>query len=106
MVPQQMDVTVLHPAGKDVHVLVSGELDLSTVGRLSDTLANVLAQQPDLVQVDLSAVTFFSCAAAHELWRAHQHTAIPVNVVAARPPVQRLLHIMQLQPLLAAAVAA
>jgi anti-anti-sigma factor len=103
----QMDITILpSDAAGQVRVVVAGDRDLATTGRLHAELDAVLAHRPALVEVDLSAVTFFSCAAAHVLCVAHQDAGGQLNVIGAGRPVQRLLRIMQLQPLLPPSAAA
>ena len=99
----QVDITVLPAArGCGVRVVVAGELDIVTIGRLHAALDAVLAHCPAQVQIDMSAVTFFSCAAAHMLRDLHQHAPGPLTITGANRPVRRLLKIMQLQPLLSA----
>jgi anti-anti-sigma regulatory factor len=57
---QQMTVTVLPSAtNREVRVVVAGELDIATSGRLNAELDAVLARRPAHIQVDLSSVTFF-----------------------------------------------
>jgi anti-sigma B factor antagonist len=41
-----------------VHVVLRGELDLSTVGKLQEELSRVEADTPPLVVLDLSSLTF------------------------------------------------
>ena len=101
MSTQQMNVEVMRPVvGQTTRVRVTGELDLSTINQLRDELTALLAQQPGPVEVDLSAVTFFSCAAAQMLWSTHRHATNPLTIVGAARAVKRLLHIMELLPLL------
>jgi anti-anti-sigma factor len=96
-----MDITILPPvAGHGVYMVVAGELDFATAGHLTAELDAVLGRRPDQVQVDLSAVTFLSCAAARVLRDAHQRATGPVTLVGVTRPVRRLLEIMQLQSLL------
>jgi anti-anti-sigma factor len=98
----QVDITILPSgAGPGVRVVVTGELDIATIGRLHAELDAVLGRRP--VQVDVSAVTFFSCAAAQMLRDIHQRAPGSLTVVGAGQPVRRLLEIMRLQPLLGTA---
>ena len=78
--------------------MVAGDVDITAVGRLQAELDAALARSP--VLIDVSAVTFFSCAAGHIL-RDIQHSAPgSLTVVGAGRPVRRLLEIMHLDPLL------
>jgi anti-anti-sigma factor len=97
----QVDITVLSAAaGCGVRVVVAGDLDMVTIGGLHAALDAVLAHRPAQVQVDVSAVTFFSCAAAHMLHDLYRCAPGQLALIGAGRPVRRLLEIMQLQPLL------
>jgi len=88
---------------RSVRIVVTGELDLATLAELRSELDAVLSRRPILIEVDLSAVTFFSCAAAQALRDAQLRAPEALIVVGAGRPIRRLLQIMRLQPLLAPA---
>jgi anti-anti-sigma regulatory factor len=90
-----MDITV-SATDRGVRVVVAGDLDISTTGRLDQELDAVLARWPVQVQVDLSAVTFFSFAAAQMLSGVRDRATGPLTLVGATRPARRLLEIMQL----------
>lgn len=102
---RQTEIMVL-PATVDrrARLRVSGELDIASIAGLQAHIDAVLTRHPAPLEVDLSAVTFFSCAAAQALRRAHLRAPGSLTVTGATPPVRRLLEIMQLQPLLIAEV--
>jgi anti-anti-sigma factor len=54
-----MTVTVLRDADS-VSIIVTGEIDLLTVPRLSDTLSSEMAEKPSILVVDLDGVSFLS----------------------------------------------
>ena len=51
------DITIEQRAGA-VHVILSGELDISTAQRLEDDLRRIEADRPELVVLDLQQLTF------------------------------------------------
>jgi anti-anti-sigma factor len=51
------DVTIEQHAGA-VHVVLTGELDISTAQRLEDDLRRVESEQPELIALDLQRLTF------------------------------------------------
>ena len=53
----ELSISVRHEPSEAVVKLV-GEIDLSTVGRLSSTLGDVLAEPPPRVVLDMGGVTF------------------------------------------------
>jgi anti-anti-sigma factor len=82
-----------------VQVRVAGDIDGGTAPALAQVLARVMAANPDLVEIDLSAVTFFSGAAAGVLCRAQRRGTAAVTLVGAGPPVRRLLSVLGVAPL-------
>jgi anti-anti-sigma regulatory factor len=91
-------------APRGVRVVVVGELDIATIARLRTELDAVLPHHP--VEVDLSAVTFFSCSAAQTLGDIQLHAPGSLTIIGAGRPIRRLLEIMKLQALLGTAAAA
>ena len=51
------DVTI-EQRGDAVHVVLSGELDISTAQRLEDDLRRIEAERPELIVLDLQPLTF------------------------------------------------
>jgi anti-anti-sigma factor len=51
------DVTIEQRPGA-VHVVLSGELDISTAQRLEDDLRRIEAERPELIILDLQQLTF------------------------------------------------
>ncbi|WP_169789887.1 STAS domain-containing protein [Actinoplanes subtropicus] len=68
-------------------IIVSGELDIATIAGLQAELDALLTHHPVSVEVDLSAVTFFSCAAAQTLRHA---TYAPPAHSSSPAPASRL----------------
>lgn len=64
----------LAPSHRSSEVLVtaSGELDLRTVGSVSEVLAAACAQAQSLVVVDLTSVEFMDCAALRPVLAARE----------------------------------
>ena len=86
VVVERLDGTVL--------LRPSGELDLATAPELQRVLDGVIGRHAGLA-VDLSDVTFADCAGLAPIRRAlragtHGST---VRLFAARPPVERVLHL-------------
>lgn len=76
-----------------------GELDASSTDRLRRAVSDALERHPPIIVVDLSGLSFTDCAGlsalvwAHKLLARHGHTLL---VSGARPAVQRLLHLTDL----------
>jgi anti-anti-sigma factor len=68
---------------------LAGELDVLTAPRLRESITQVMADRPDLLILDLTAVTFLGAAGLAALLDAHK--AWPVRVVASGQPVLRAL---------------
>jgi anti-anti-sigma factor len=84
-----------------VRVHVAGDIDAGTAPALAQVLARAMAANLCLVEIDLSAGTFFSCAAVGVLCPARrQGTAAgtAVTLVGVGPPVRRLLSVLGLAP--------
>ena len=64
--PLRIDITC--PAPATIRVALAGEVDLATAPDLLDRLLSVLhVQHPALLEVDLTDVSFFGCAAVNAL---------------------------------------
>lgn len=76
-----------------------GELDVSNTDRLRRAITGALERHPPIVVVDLSGLSFTDCAGlsalvwAHKLLARRGHTLL---VTGAKPAVQRLLHLTDL----------
>jgi anti-anti-sigma factor len=80
-----------------VLLLVSGEVDVSSVQRLNDALAEALDRPVRAVVVDLANVRFFSAAGVSSLMRAHSRAAAAdVRLCAANcsPIVRKVLEVV------------
>jgi len=83
---------------------VSGELDLSTAPQLSQSIAEVLDQQPEDLTLDLAELRFIDSsglallACTSKTLRVHNGT---LHLVSPTPPVRRVLEIVGLDTLVA-----
>jgi len=74
----------------------SGELDISTLGDLCETLAAVIAfGDADLI-LDLSAVDFLDASAAGVLFRAEEFLAARSRCLVLRSPPAGARHVLDL----------
>ena len=83
---------------------VTGELDISTVGRLRAAVQSALAEQPSTLLVDLTGTHFIDSTGCRELVRcAKTGTAGGVAVEVVAPPgnwrVRRVIDLVQLSEL-------
>ncbi|MGH9265725.1 MAG: STAS domain-containing protein [Acidimicrobiales bacterium] len=86
-------------------VAVAGELDMTTAPELSRSLAPVLDQHPRDVTLDLAGVDFIDSTGLTLLVRtskALQAHEGALHLLAATPPVRRVLEIVGLDGLLVA----
>ena len=101
------DLHVVVCASADaVRIRVSGELDISTVGVLRDTLsAEVAAGGPAVVEVDMAATEFCDSVGLCALATARaelQDAGRTLTIVEASKPVRRVLDLSGLGPLFGA----
>jgi anti-anti-sigma factor len=89
-----LSVTVVRRVGALV-LVVSGEVDSLTAPRLSQAVSEALREHPPLLVVDLSAVTFLSCAGLSVLVMGHQRAEglTRLRVVATTRPTLRPLQL-------------
>jgi anti-anti-sigma factor len=83
-----------------VHIVLRGELDLSTVGKVQDELRRVEASAPALVVVDLSKLTFLDSTGLRCLVTADERARDEgrrVVIVRGPEPVQRVFAITRLE---------
>lgn len=80
-------------AGGTAVVTLSGELDLSVRSALAELLVEVGAKKPDVLVIDLAAVTFLDCGIAAVLASAARLLPSGRKPVlrSARPLVRRVL---------------
>ncbi len=95
----------MHPRGEDAATLVElkGEFDLDDVS-WRGVVDELIFQGWPRVELDLSAVEFGDSSFLRSLYRLHQHAQDReggVTIVAASPPVRRLLQITGLDAILA-----
>lgn len=84
-------------------LVLSGDVDLSSVGVLWDVAAGALAGRPQRLVVDMSAVTFLNSSVLGTLIRVQSAAAEKgIDVVLRRPTpiVQRLLRLSGLEAVL------
>ena len=89
-------VSVLHADAAVVWLSLSGEFDVSAVGRASTALAEAEALSPETVLVDLSALSFMDSSGLHWIVEAHEATARKgsrLNLVAGPPGVHRVFEV-------------
>jgi len=76
-------------------VIVRGDVDLTTVGRLSEELRSATADQRDVV-IDLAGVTFIDSTGVRalvEAYRAARQAGLGLSVRGARHWVARVLEV-------------
>ena len=82
------------------HVVLRGELDLSTVGKVQEELARVQADQPEVVVLDLSKLTFLDSTGLRCVVTADDHakqTGGRFVIVRGPEAVQRVFTITRLE---------
>ena len=92
------EVTV-EQRGASVHATLIGELDISTAGRLEETLGRVEADGPALVVLDLSGLDFMDSTGLRLLIEADmraREAGRRLVVVQGNEMVQRVLHLTRL----------
>jgi anti-anti-sigma factor len=83
-----------------VHVVLRGELDLSTVNKVQEELRRVEADAPPVVVLDLSKLTFLDSTGLRCLVTADQRArdaARKLVLVRGPDPVQRVFSITRLE---------
>jgi anti-sigma B factor antagonist len=78
-------------------VRVAGDVDAYNAPALSEALTGVTDAGPIRVDVDLSAVTFFSRAGLGVLVTAREHVDGRLSLVEASLSVRRLLRVLDLE---------
>ena len=107
MAPRQtFSITTTSPSsdGARTTVHVSGDLDLATAPDLAVALATSLADHPSALDVDMSEVTFMSCAGINVLIlgrREARQVGGGLAVVRPSPVVDRFLSLGRTRSLLA-----
>jgi len=94
-----LDVTTQDVDGR-VTVVLRGELDLSTVGKVQDELRRVEASSPPLVVLDLSKLTFLDSTGLRCLVTADERAREQgrrIVLVRGPDPVQRVFSITRLE---------
>ncbi|MBN6038531.1 STAS domain-containing protein [Amycolatopsis sp. 195334CR] len=88
---------------KCVVVVVGGELDISNTGELGDLLSQAQALSPQVLVVDLTAVSFCSSTSLGVLINASaaaKTAGTRFGLVAPHRPVQRPIEVLNLGPYL------
>jgi anti-sigma B factor antagonist len=92
------DLTIEH-RGAAVHLILTGELDISTAQRLEDDLRRVEAEHPELVVIDLQGLDFMDSTGLRLLitadTRARQE-ARRLAIVQGNVMVQRVMRLTRL----------
>jgi len=92
------DVTIEQRAGA-VHVILSGELDISTAQRLEDDLRRVEADRPELIVLDLQQLTFMDSTGLRLLITADSRAREEERrfaIVQGNEMVQRVMRLTRL----------
>jgi anti-sigma B factor antagonist len=92
------EVTV-EQRGGTVHVLLSGELDISTATRLEDELGRQEAERPALIVLDLQRLTFMDSTGVRLLISADaraREEGRSVAIVQGNEMVQRVMRLTRL----------
>jgi anti-sigma B factor antagonist len=95
--------------GSTITVTVAGELDFAVAEQLAAVMHPVLADAPEMVVLDLSAVTFIDVAGARAVQGACEHArarSARVTILPGGPGVQRVFKLTGLESRLPFAVAA
>ncbi len=88
-------ITTCHRGRRPV-LRLQGELDVCTRDRLRRAISSALKHCPQLLVVDLSALSFMDCSGLSVLIWAHQRLADQERqllITGAQPIVQRLIHL-------------
>lgn len=82
----------------DPHVIwLAGELDLAAISDLTRVLDEAVEiEQPTVVLVDMSQVTFIDCTGLHPLLEARERLHGRFRLCNPSPPVLRLLGLLDL----------
>jgi anti-sigma B factor antagonist len=73
-----------------LRVVVSGEIDMVTVGTLRDALGRAIARRPDRLELDLAGVTFLGSAGIGVLAVARRALG-DITLVGGNDQVRRIL---------------
>ena len=96
-------VQVVQRPGRAVSVTGHGEIDMTTVDTLSDTLATVLRQEcPIHIDVNLAEVTFMDSSGVNALMACRAEarpTGCRITISHPRPVVRRVLTVTGVGPL-------
>ena len=92
------DVTI-EQRGDAVHVILSGELDISTAQRLEDDMRRVEADRPELILIDLQQLTFMDSTGLRLLITADSRAREEnrrLAIVQGNEMVQRVMRLTRL----------
>jgi anti-anti-sigma factor len=97
-----MEILEIETQSRDglAHVVLRGELDLSTVNKVQDELRRVQSETPPIVILDLSKLTFLDSTGLRCLVTADQRARDAgrrVVLVRGPDPVQRVFSITRLE---------
>ncbi|MBI0313861.1 STAS domain-containing protein [Streptomyces javensis] len=85
-IPSSILLTDSYPEGPRKVVVVNGEVDYETAPVMSAVLRNALRDSAEGVDVDLSAVRFWDCAALNALLRLRREALAHGKTVIVRSP--------------------
>jgi anti-anti-sigma factor len=89
--------TITGPGASQVRrVTVVGEVDDSTAPALQAALARAIGDDPSRLELDLTDVTFFSCAGLTALLGARHAAGSRLELIGAGRQVSRILQILNL----------
>jgi anti-sigma B factor antagonist len=92
------DLTI-EQRGKAVHVVLTGELDISTAQRLEDDLRRIEADQPALIVLDLQQLSFMDSTGLRLLITADTRARADgrkLAIVKGSDMVQRVMRLTRL----------
>lgn len=93
---QHARLTVRQPAdGEGVTLALGGELDIAGVTELERPLAEVMAREPQPLQLDLSELAFLDSSGVSVLVRLANHFG-SVRTRSATEPVRRVIQVLGL----------
>ncbi|WP_445519149.1 STAS domain-containing protein [Streptomyces sp. NEAU-174] len=94
--PSSILLTDSYPEGPRKVVVVNGEVDYETAPVMSAALRNALRDSAEGVDVDLSAVRFWDCAALNTLLRLRREALAHGKTVIVRSPSRTARRVLDL----------
>lgn len=81
-------------------VSIAGELDVSVVDAIQQTLEAALARRPEVLRVDLAKVRLLDSRVMAVLWLIHKAAAAQNTTLILRNPTEFITHVLDVAGLL------